>query len=337
MRHGSLRYPKWLALEQRLRSQLATLIGAPSADDIALLKNTSEALSFVAGGLDWADGDNIVSSDQEFPSNRIVWESLAGKGVTLRQADLDSATSPEAALMAQVDDATRMIAVSSVQYGSGLRLDLRRLGEFCAEHGILFCVDAIQSVGAESIDVVDCQIDFLAADGHKWMLGPEGLALFYCRAGLRKRLQLNEFGWHMVEAIGEFEQRTWQPAASARRFECGSPNMLAIHALEASLTLLLELGMESVERLLRERIDVLFARLAGQQQITIITPREPKRHLGIFTFRYCDRDNGLAFQRLTNAGLFCAERGGGIRLSPHFHTPYPELEKAIALIIQPPE
>ena len=258
---GSLRYLEWLKIEADLRAKLAQLINAPSKDDIALLKNTSEALSIVAYGLDWQQGDNVVISNQEFPSNRIVWESLQAKGVEVRQVDLANGDSPEAALIAATDNKTHLLSISSVQYASGLRMNLEVLGEHCRTNNILFCVDAIQSIGAVEFDVQSIQADFVMADGHKWMLGPEGLALFYCRPELYERLSLKQFGWHMIEHIGDFDRLDWQPASSARRFECGSPNMLSIHALHASVSLLLEVGMPSVEAEVLKRRDRKSTRL----------------------------------------------------------------------------
>ncbi len=179
MLSGSFNYTIWLGIESQLRRCTRKLINAPSEDDIAFLKNTSEALSVVAYGLEWRKGDNIVSSNQEFPSNRIVWESLAQKGVEFREADLNNSKSPEDALFSLVDNKTRLITISSVQYSTGLQMNLNLIGEFCKSRGILFCVDAIQSLGAMRFDVQQIQADFVMADGHKWMLGPEGLAVFY--------------------------------------------------------------------------------------------------------------------------------------------------------------
>jgi len=253
MRDGSMNYSAWLDAEDELRSMAAELLNAPSKEDIALLKNTSEALSVVAYGLHWKEGDNIVTTDQEFPSNRIVWQSLSEMGVALREACVSGSDTPEDSLFKLVDDRTRLITVSSVQFSSGLRLDLDRIGRFCREHNICFCVDAIQSLGALCMDVQKTGADFVMADGHKWMLGPEGLAIFYCSARMRKNLKLNQFGWHMTEDPMDFDKKQWRVADSARRFECGSPNMLGIHALRASISLLLETGMEVVERELLAR------------------------------------------------------------------------------------
>lgn len=328
---GSLFYPQWLEIEALLREQLRQLINAPSTSDIALVKNTSEALSFVAYGLDWQAGENIVSSNQEFPSNRIVWESLATQGVEFRQADLATAETPEDALFALVDTNTRLIAISSVQYASGLRMDLERIGAFCREHGILFCVDAIQSLGALPFDVQTCHADFVAADGHKWMLGAEGLGVFYCRTEMRDRLELTQYGWHMVEAPGDFDQQTWQPAASARRFECGSPNMLGIHALSASLSLLLETGMEVVSAQILDNSRYLMEAL-GTLGYLQETPLNQSRHAGIISFRHPVEESTGLFEYLRENGIFCALRNGNIRFSPHFYTPRQQLNHSLELL-----
>lgn len=324
---GSLEYRRWLGMEARLREQLRTLLNAQSVDDIALVKNTSEGLSFVAYGLEWREGDNIVSAAGEFPSNRVVWESLASRGVELRCADLSHSDDPERSLLERMDEKTRLLAVSSVQYASGLALDLPRLGTACRDRGILFCVDAIQSLGALVADVQRWHADFVIADGHKWMLGPEGLGVFYCRAEMRERLQLHEYGWHMLENAGDYDRLEWRPARSARRFECGSPNTLGAYALSASLSLLLEIGVEEVEKRVRANANLLmeFA-AANSTRYRLLTPRG--RHAGIVTVAVTERDTNSLVDALRTRGIACAHRGGGIRFSPHFYHSRAELEHA---------
>lgn len=328
---GSKNYLKWVEHETDLRSKLAKLIHAPSKDDIALLKSTSEALSVVAHGLDWQAGDNVVISDQEFPSNRIVWESLARYGVKVKLVNLHTADTPETALINACDDNTRLLAISSVQYASGLRMDLSKLGAYCKQQDILFCIDAIQSIGAVQFDVQAYQADFVMADGHKWMLGPEGLALFYCRAELRDELKLNQFGWHMVEHAHDFSRTDWHPARHAQRFECGSPNMLGGHALRASLSLLLDIGMETVEQRVIERIKHLFQLISHSQNLTLITDDNSGRFAGIATFSHQNAEHETLYKWLMSQGVMCAPRGGGIRYSPHFYTPLSTIESAIRL------
>lgn len=326
---GSRNYLQWVEHETELRSMLATLINAPSKNDIALLKNTSEALSVVAHGLNWQAGENVVISDQEFPSNRIVWESLACYGVNVKQVDLQSAETPEQALLNACDENTRLLAISSVQYASGLRMALDTLGKHCRANNILFCVDAIQSIGAVEFDVQACQADFVMADGHKWMLGPEGLALFYCRAALRDELQLHQYGWHMVEHAHDFSRTDWQAASTAVRFECGSPNMLCNHALRASTSLLLEIGMDKVEQAVLTRTEKIFELLDNSHNLQRVTLNQSGRYAGITTFTHQHADPVALYEYLMSRGVMCAPRGGGVRYSPHFYTDLKQIEFAI--------
>ncbi len=328
---GSQAYPQWLETEAALRESCRRLINAPAAEDIALLKNTSEALSVVAHGLPWRPGDNLVISDQEFPSNRIVWESLAGRGVEVRRVDLRSGASPESALQDAMDVHTRLCSISAVQYATGLRIDLPALGRVCRARGVLFCVDAIQQVGALGFDAQACCADFVMADGHKWMLGPEGLALFYCRAPLRPQLDLHQYGWHMVEHAHDFDRPDWSPAQSARRFECGSPNMLGVHALQASLCVLLELGMEAIEQAVLSNAARVMELVDAAPELELLSDTRPGRYAGIVTFRHRRVPAETLYKRLMAQGVMCAQRGGGVRFSPHFYTADAIIASAVRL------
>ncbi len=334
MRQGAADYPRWLDIERELRGRLQRLVNAVSRDDIALVKNTSEGLSLLAYGLDWRPDDNIVSTNREFPSNRMVWESLKGRGVNLYLADLDN-DDPESAILALCDTNTRLLTVSSVQYASGLRLHLKRLGAFCRDNGIIFCVDAIQSLGALRFDAQACHADVVVADGHKWMLGSEGLALFYIRSELRDQLKLSQFGWHMVEQAGDFDRHDWQAAKSARRFEPGSLNMLGIHALNASLSLLEEVGMREIERCVLDRARVLMRMLEQAPGTELLTPREPDRFAGIVNVRFRGINRAgheYIHSQLMQQRVICAFRGGGIRFSPHFYVSDAYLEEAVRIV-----
>jgi len=330
---GSQHYLRWINTETTLRKQLQQLINARSVNEIALLKNTSEALSVVAFGLPWQSGDNIVSIKGEFPSNRVVWQALKPKGVELRLADINSAN-PEQDLLKLVDKRTRLITVSSVQYASGFQLDLASIGAFCRENNIRFCVDAIQSIGALQFDAQAIQADFIMADGHKWMLGPEGVALFYCREELLEELALHQYGWHMTDTFTNYDDDNWQPIDTARRFECGSPNMLGIHALSASLSLLLEFGMKNVEARILENTRYLFEHINKAEQLTLLSNTSEGRYSGIVTFRHRTMDNDTLFSLLTENGVMCAQRGGGIRFSPHFYTPKEKILHALNIATQ---
>ncbi|GLZ89253.1 hypothetical protein Pres01_53040 [Metapseudomonas resinovorans] len=332
-RLGARDYPDWLTVERRLRERLARLLNSPTTADLALVKNTSEALSFVAFGLDWTAGDQVIISDQEFPSNRVVWEALKRFGVETVQVSLDGAD-PEGALLAACGPRTRQLSISAVQYASGLRLDLHRLGHECRRLGVLFCVDAIQQLGALPFDVQAIDCAFAMADGHKWMLGPEGLGVFYCRSDLREQLKLHEYGWHMLEHPGEYERVDWEPSRTARRFECGSPNMLGAMALEASLSLLEEVGMDQVAAALAERVQWLQDGLAQIPGTQLLSPLNPLRRAGILSFRLDGWDNQVLFERLRAEQVVCAQRGGGIRFSPHFYTESRVIDETLALLRQ---
>jgi selenocysteine lyase/cysteine desulfurase len=331
-RYGSHFYLNWMAKEIELRKQFQTLLNAPSVDDIAFVKNTSEALSFVAYGLAWQSGDNIVSSNEEFPSNRMPWQSLANQGVEFREADLSSADTPEDALFALVDDRTRLLTISSIQFGSGLRLDLEKIGQFCRQHAILFCIDAIQSLGAVQFDVQAYHADFVMADGHKWLFGPEGLGVFYSSATAREQLKLTQYGWHNMKDTHNYENKPWEIHPTARRFECGSPNMLGIHALSASLSLLLELGMASVEQLVLKNADYIKSKIANNEQLDLITSAQSPLKSGIVVFKHRTIANEQLYKHLQHNSVVCALRGGGIRFSAHFYNSAQEINKAFELI-----
>ena len=328
---GARDYPDWMRVEQRLRERLARLLNAPSTDDIALVKNTSEALSFVAFGLDWKAGDNVVISDEEFPSNRVVWEALKPQGVDVVQVSLKG-DDPEEALLSACGPRTRLLSVSSVQFATGTRLNIERLGHGLKQRGVLFCIDAIQHIGALPFDVQASQCDFAMADGHKWMCSPEGLGVFYCRAALRPHLKLHEFGWHMLEHSGDYGREEWQPAASAQRFECGSPNTLGAMALDASLSLLEEIGMEQVGNAVLERMKWLEEGLSAISGVQLHSSREAERRSGILTFSVDGLQANTVWQQLMQNQVVCLPRGPGIRFSPHFYTQSRVIEETLAIV-----
>jgi cysteine desulfurase/selenocysteine lyase len=334
MLRGGTDYPEWLAVETRLRERIARWIGAASPEDIALTKNTSEGLSTIAAGLDWQSGDEIVGVAHDFISNRMVWEALADRGVAFRTVDVLSADDPEGALIDAMSDQTRLVAVSTVNYAIGLRLDLERVSAACREHGALLSVDAIQSLGALPFDLQKLDADFVTCGGHKWLLAPEGLGFFYCRPTLRETLSLRQYGWAMRESPYDFDAENWQPARSARRFESGTPNMMAIQALDASLSLFEEIGSAEVQRRLEENVGWLDAALAAIPGIEILTPREAHRRAGILTFRSATMPGAELHRALMARSVICSARAGGVRFAPHFYTSKDALERAVGCVAE---
>jgi selenocysteine lyase/cysteine desulfurase len=322
MRFGSSNYLEWIRREHHLRQQLRQLLNAPSDKDIALLKNTTEGISLVAWGLPWQKGDNLVLPQGEFPSNRLPW---LAQGVEVREVDVRGAENAESALVSAMDRNTRLLSVSSVQWNDGFRLDLERLGAACQEAGVLFFVDAIQQLGALPIDVDRSQIDFLAADAHKWLLAPEGIAVFYSRETARKRLTLTQQGWHMFERPWQFDRTDWTPADSAKRFEAGSPNSLGQAALHASAGLLLDFGMDNVAERVLANTRFLLENLGEVPGVQIVSCTDVDRRSGIVSFKHRARPAEEIYRALQQRKISCAVRDASIRLSPHFYQGEEEL------------
>lgn len=329
---GAEKYSRWLLREKHLRKNLAGLINADSPDDMALLKNTTEGICTVANGIDWRSGDNIVLPMGEFPSNRLPWLALKRFGVEVREVDIRSPRNPEQALLARMDKRTRLLSVSAVQWTDGLRLRLETLGAACKQNNVLFFVDAIQQLGAVQMDVQACGIDFLAADGHKWLLAPEGIAVFYCRESVRESMQLSQQGWHMVDEPYQFNRDQWLPSKAATRFEAGSPNTLGQAALHASVGLLQDVGMRQVEAYITANSLTLSDGIADIPGLELVRPFDRQRVSGIVSFRIPDKDPTEVHRALQQRQLSCAIRGDAIRLSPHFYQAGKPLQEILAVI-----
>jgi selenocysteine lyase/cysteine desulfurase len=329
---GPAMYRQWIERENDLRRNLARLTGAASGNDIALLKNTTEGISLVAWGLDWKKGDNVVLPADEFPSNRLPWLAQKPLGVEIREIDIRAAENAESALLEAMDGNTRLLSASAVQWSDGFRLDLARLGKACQSGKVLFFVDAIQQLGALPMDVEACHIDFLAADAHKWLLGPEGIAVFYCRKSARPRLRLQQQGWHMYDNPWNFHAGERKPSATARRFEAGSPNNLGQAALHASVDLLLSTGMEQVSARILRNTEYLISELGRLPEIEISSRTDENRRSGIVSFRHCSIPSRRLHSQLAESGITTAVRGDSIRLSPHFYQGEAQLSNFIRIL-----
>lgn len=333
VRLGPENYPEWVAHETALRKNLALLLNAPSRSDIALLKNTTDGISTVAFGLDLQAGDNIVIPLDEFSSNSLPWLAQSSRGVEVRQVDIRKADNAEAALLQAVDQRTRVLAVSAVQWTDGFRLDLEQLGAHCRAREVLFFVDAIQQLGALRLDVAAAQIDFLAADAHKWLLGPEGIAVFFSTAKAREQLKLLQLGWHMLENHWSFSGSA-VPTKTARRFEAGSSNTLGQVAMHASLQLLLAQGMEYVEHRVLANTGHLLGGLQQIKGIQITSRTDATRRSGIVSFNSSLKKARPLHAALQGLGLRCSLRNEAIRLSPHFYQDENLMQRILGMVEQ---
>ncbi|HVP30398.1 MAG TPA: aminotransferase class V-fold PLP-dependent enzyme [Myxococcota bacterium] len=332
VQRGAFRYAAVFDAEvERARGRAAELLGA-RPDEIAFVKNTTEGIGLVAAGLDWRRGDRVVTCDLEYPSNVYPWWSLREAGVETLMLRGDAGRLPlERVEEALRDPAVRLLALSSVEFGSGFRHDLAALGRLCRERGVLFCVDAIQSLGCLPIDVEVCGIDFLAADGHKWLLSVEGCGVFYCARRVLERVRPRVVGWRSVTDNEDFDRYHLELQPGAGRFEEGTPNVPGIFALGAALDLILELGVGPIA----ERVLGLAERLASELEArgaTLRSPRGPGETSGIVSFTWRDEDPRHTAARLRAAGFFVVARRGGVRASPHFYNREDELSAFVAAL-----
>lgn len=256
--HGDALWLGWAAKVEELRGLAAKLIGA-SSEEIALVNNTTQGINLVASGIDWREGDNIVVPDNEFPSNVLAWQCLERWGVEIRPVPVPADGAVTAALLQPyVDGRTRLVTASWVGFASGFRIDVGPLVELAHQRGAMFFLDAIQGLGAFPLDVRASQIDFLCADGHKWMLGPEGAAIFYVSKRRLSDLIPSGLGWNSL-ASGAFDNQ-WSDSfeenlkPNAARYEGGTTNMAGMHGFRASLETLIECGVNASESSVAESI-----------------------------------------------------------------------------------
>lgn len=320
----------WDRKIERTRALAAELIGA-SPKEIAFVKNTTEGILLVANGIDWREGDNVVLPEQEFPANVYPWLNLKRLGVEARFVPVTDGRVPFEETEARVDERTRCIAISFVQFASGFRADLKRLGELCERRGILLCVDAIQGLGALQLDVKDCKIHFLSADGHKWLLSPEGAGIFYCDGSVLERLRLPNKGWMGVVNPGDYLNYDETPAPSARRFECGSYNTAGIIGLGATLEFLLDVGIEEIEERVIAITDMLCDGLR-ERGCSIYSSRRPGETSGIVCFSHAAHDSVELERTFRQNSIITCVRSGRVRVSPHFYNSEEEIEKLVGLV-----
>lgn len=331
--NGDVHDSDWRRRVEEVRRRAGQLLhGDPL--DIAFVKNTSEGIGIVAEGFPWQPGDNVVIAADEYPANIYPWMNLADRGVELRRVpSRDSGRILLDDLHAALDSRTRILSLSFVEYATGFRNDLDAIGALCREHDVLFFVDAIQGLGVLPLDVSRSPIDFLAADGHKWLLGPEGAGLFYIRRELVERLHPVGVGWHSVIGAMDFSRLDLRLKEHAGRWESGSLNTGGIMALGASLELLLDIGIDAIAARVLELTDYLCER-AATAGWPVFSSRLPAERSGIVSLSV-PADPGRLVRRCREAGIVINQRGGRLRLSPHAYNTPEEVDRLIATLGAP--
>ena len=326
----------WYAEIERLRILAAQFINA-DRDEIAFVKNTSEGISIVANGLDWQWGDRIVTTAVEYPANIYPWmEVVRSRGVKLvmvpEESDADGrrVVPLEKILNEAADPRTRLVSLSHVEFASGQRHDIARIGAYCREHHKLFNVDAIQTIGVLPVDVQGMHIDYLSADGHKWMLGPEGAGFFYCRRELLERTRPLMVGWMNVINAQDYGNYNYILKPDAGRFECGTYNLPGLLALKAALEMLHAIGIEAISARIKTLTDHLIAALTAKGY-QVLSPRAAEQWSGIVSFTSPNPDAHLAMFRTLRKDHHTeiALREGRLRVSPHFYNTEAQIDRLV--------
>jgi selenocysteine lyase/cysteine desulfurase len=305
-------------------------------DEIALVGPTSLGLSFVAAGLKFRKGDNILIYHDDYPSNVYPWMALAERGVEVRLLNTRSLGAIRTIdVMGQVDENTRLVALASCHFISGFRIEIEKIGKYLRERGILFCLDAIQTLGAFPTTVG--YVDFLAADAHKWLLGPCGAGIFYVKKDLQEKLNPPIYGWHNVRSPNFVAQEQITFHSGAKKYEAGTQNLVGLVGLVASMELALEIGVENIAaELLRKRAWLVPA-LQKKGFTVLNADAKPENAGGMFSFFQPGKDLAALNKKLSDAGVVAslrADRKGQncIRLSPHFYNTDAELQRVLELL-----
>jgi cysteine desulfurase / selenocysteine lyase len=327
--NGSLHYRNWVMVKERARKLAAEMIGA-RPEQLAFMRNTSDALSTIANGLRWRAGENVVTFRREFPSNVYAWLRLREAfNVEVRFCEERDGRVDVDELISLIDDRTRIVAISHVQYGSGFRADLERIGRAARAHDALFVVDVIQAMGALPVNVEAELIDAAAGACHKWLLTPEGVGLLYLSDRARERIQPTLVGWMSVpdpEDYGNFEQE-WMRGTLA--WETGTAPTSLIHGLEASLSLLQETGVERIAAHLSGLTDYLCEQLRSRNY-RIVSSRRAGEKSQIVCVQHPGEWSPMSlYHHLKKHGIIAAPRGDRLRISPHFYNTAEDIEDLV--------
>lgn len=330
--NGSINFRNWIAVKESARRLAAAMIGA-RPDQIAFMRNTSDGLSTVANGLSWKSGDNLVTFRNEFPSNVYPWLRIRDAfGVELRSCEETDGRVDVDQLIGMIDSHTRIVAISQVQYASGYRADLERLGRAARNHDALLVVDVIQGMGVDPLDVEAQLIDAAAGAGHKWLLTPEGVGLLYLSDRARERIEPTLVGWISVpdpEDYGNFAQG-WKPHALA--WETGTGPSALLYGLEASLKLLSGIGVEKIAAYLEQLTDYLCERLLSKEY-EVVSSRRSGEKSQIVCIRHKGNHSPMAlYAHLMSRHIVTAPRGDRLRISPHCYNTFEEIELLVAAL-----
>ena len=335
---GDVNWPRWHQAVESLRHRTARLVGA-SATEIALVPNTTTGIGLIAEGLDWKPGENVVVPANEFPSNLFPWLNLRSRGVDVRTVPVENGVIDPNRIDEACDGSTRLVTASWVGFLSGDRCDPSELAAIAHRHGALFFLDAIQGLGVFPLNVEQAGIDFLAADGHKWLLGPEGAGVLYIRHEHLDRLHPMMVGWSSAAGGGTFTPGEMTLRDEAARYEGGTLNQVGFMALDASLTLLERTGLTSEASPAGDYL-VGLTNFAVEQLVQrgamIDSPRRSGHESGIVTFDWPGHRPDAIRSAALAANIVLSVRLGKLRISPHVYQKEDDITRLLNLLEQYP-
>jgi len=322
--HATAHEKQWWKREDDLRDYLAKLLNCDRSE-IAITKNTSEGISFIANGIAWKPQDNVIISNVEFPANVYPWLALERKGVEIRFArEREDGRITLEDVAALADAGTRVIALSLVEYASGFRIPAEEIGEFCRSRGILFVLDVFQAAGALDVDVKDLRADAVACAFHKWLMGPEGIGFLYIRKDVMASIDVLEWGWKSVTVPYTSFDYKLEPKPDASRYECGTLNTCGIYGAAAALELCLQASIDNVESRIIELTDWLCNELS-KRGCKVFSPRASGEKSGIVSFVHPSKPACQIVRELAERNVIAVERAGRVRVAPHYYNTYEDL------------
>jgi selenocysteine lyase/cysteine desulfurase len=324
--NGTSHYLDWIATKQRARELVAAMLNV-EAEQIAFMRNTSDGFSSVANGLKWQKGDNIVTFAKEFPANFYAWRRIRDEfGVELRTCPERDGRIGLDEFIALIDENTRVVSISAVQFASGFRADLAKIGETARKYDALFAVDIIQGFGAMPFDLPALLVDVACGASHKWLCSPEGCGILYLSDRARERIEPTLVGWISVEEEWNFDDYEQNFKPNALAWETGTGGISLFYGLEQSLKLLNEAGASNIEKYLEDLTDYFCELIAGKDY-DIISSRAKGEKSQIICLKH---RNGLTsneiFKRLESENIVVSPRGDRLRIAPHFFNNRADIE-----------
>ncbi len=329
MLNGSANFQKWVDMKNQARERVARLLRVRS-EQIAFLRNTSDGISCIANGLSWEEGENIVTFEHEFPANFYPWRHIRDKhNVELRLAKEENGRINIDEICSLIDENTKVVSISAVQFSTGFRADLKEIGEVARKFDALFCVDIIQAFGAIDLDLTSMNVDAAAGASHKWLCSPEGCGILYLSNKARERITPNLIGWISVGEPWDFSNYEQEFLSTALAFESGTGPSSLFFGLEASLNILEDVGIQNIESHLEMLTDYLCDKIPDNRY-SIVSSRKPGEKSQIVCIRNREGIESIdLFKHLASRNIIVSPRGENLRIAPHFFNNHEDIDQLI--------